>query len=67
MNASKLIKEILDKGMTQEVLAARVRELTGNVRFSQATVSRIKNGADTSFTVGQAISRIHADISKEAA
>ncbi|HEY1772468.1 MAG TPA: hypothetical protein VGH91_04670 [Gammaproteobacteria bacterium] len=67
MNASRTVKAILDKGKTQEDIATYVRKTTGNRRFSQATVSRIKNGADTSFTVGQALEKLHDEVSKQAA
>jgi len=67
MNASQLVKQILDSGKSQEEVAAYVRKVTGNRRFSQATVSRIKNGSGTSFTVGQAIEAMHKELLKKAA
>lgn len=61
MKASTHVKAILEAGKTQEDIAAYVRKSTGNDRFSQATVSRIKGGAETSYTVGQAIERLHEE------
>lgn len=62
MNASRTVKAILDAGKTQEDIVVFVRKKTGNKRFSQSTVSRIKNGADTSFTIGQALEQFHQEV-----
>lgn len=62
MNASRTVRAILDAGKTQGEIVAFVRKKTGNKRFSQSTVSRIKNGAETSFTIGQALESFHREV-----
>jgi len=56
------VTEILDTGLSQQDVAVKVREITGNKHFSQATVSRIKDGAATSYAIGQALEKIHGGL-----